>query len=160
MASESHVEKLRRLLGPQLLLLPSVRAVCEDHRGWVLLQERRDFGNWGPPGGMPEPGESATQAIVREVLEETGLHISGLRPIGFASEPATERVKYPNGDEVHSFTLILHATEWSGELRSTDPETKSLRFHDPLRLPPMEPCQRRTIEKFLEFKRTGQFQLY
>jgi ADP-ribose pyrophosphatase YjhB (NUDIX family) len=157
---KSYLGELRTLVGDRLLLLPSVRAICEDERGWVLLQQRRDFGNWGPPGGLPEPGESAEQAIVREALEETGLQVGGLRAFGFASDPATEMVTYPNGHRVHSFTLLFHAVQWSGELRPMDAETVALAFFDPRDLPAMEPCQRRTVEKFLAYKRTGEFQLY
>jgi ADP-ribose pyrophosphatase YjhB (NUDIX family) len=160
MDPDSYIAQLRALVGPRLLVLPSVRAIVADREGRVLLQKRRDFGNWGLPGGMPEPGESIEQAIVRETLEETGLRIAGLRPVGFASDPVTEAVTYPNGHQVHSFSLILHATEWSGELRPTDPETVALQFFDPASLPDMQTCQRRTVEKFVEYQRTGEFQLY
>ena len=160
MDPHSYLGEIRALAGSRLLLLPSVRAICEDAHGRVLLQKRRDFDNWGVPGGMPEPGESVTEAIVREVFEETGLHVSGLRPVGFASDPATEMVTYPNGHRVHSFSLILYASEWTGELNPTDEETVALEFFDPLRLPVMEECQRRTVEAFLAFQKTGQFQLY
>jgi 8-oxo-dGTP diphosphatase len=160
MDPHSYIGEIRELVGSRLLLLPSVRAICLDQRGRVLLQKRRDFGNWGLPGGSPEPGESVEEAIVREVLEETGLHISGLRPFGFASEPSTEVVTYPNGHQVHSFSLLLHAAEWTGQLQATDPETVALEFFDPSALPAMHECQRRTVEKFVEFQRTGTFQLY
>jgi 8-oxo-dGTP pyrophosphatase MutT (NUDIX family) len=36
----------------------------------VLLVRRRDSGNWEPPGGRVELGESATAAAEREVAEE------------------------------------------------------------------------------------------
>lgn len=47
--------------------------IHEDH---VLLVRRRnppDAGLWGYPGGHVEPGETALQAAVRELLEETGI---------------------------------------------------------------------------------------
>jgi 8-oxo-dGTP pyrophosphatase MutT (NUDIX family) len=157
---QSHIGQLRSLVGSRVLALPSVRAVIEGAGGRVLLQKRRDFGNWGLPGGGPEPGESISDAIVREVLEETGLTISAFHPIGFASDPASETVTYPNGHQVHSFSLIVHATAWTGELQPADPETVALEFYDPRRLPDMQPCQRRSVEKFLEHLRTGEFQLY
>jgi 8-oxo-dGTP pyrophosphatase MutT (NUDIX family) len=50
--------------------------------GAVLLQHRDDIptiddpGRWGIPGGAIEPGETAWQAAVREIREETGYRIA------------------------------------------------------------------------------------
>ena len=43
------------------------------HAGRVLLVHHNRFGKWVPPGGHVEPGESLSQAAVREFEEETGL---------------------------------------------------------------------------------------
>lgn len=53
-----------------------------DARGWLLLQERDehpviDPERWGFPGGGVEPGESFEQAAYRELVEETGVHLTG-----------------------------------------------------------------------------------
>ena|ERR1044071_4414568 len=109
---------------------------------------------------MPEEGESIIQCVIREVREETGLTIKNFQSIGFASDPETEIVSYPNGDQSHSFSLIVYATEWSGDLSDTNEETLALGFFSPTDLPPMHKTHRRTIEKFLQYKTTGQFQLY
>jgi len=54
----------------------SVAGVIVDDEGRALLIQRRDNGQWEPPGGVLEPGETVPQALQREVLEETGLTIA------------------------------------------------------------------------------------
>ncbi|HZG69425.1 MAG TPA: NUDIX domain-containing protein, partial [Herpetosiphonaceae bacterium] len=49
--------------------------------------KREDFEVWCLPGGGVESGESLAQAAVREVREETGIHIELLRLVGIYSRP-------------------------------------------------------------------------
>lgn len=49
-----------------------------DDSGRLLLIRRGHppaQGQWSVPGGRVEAGESDTAAVIREVLEETGLHV-------------------------------------------------------------------------------------
>ena len=48
-------------------------AVLHNARGQVLLVHHNKFGRWMCPGGHVEPGELPDEAVLREVLEETGL---------------------------------------------------------------------------------------
>ena len=54
----------------------SVAGVIVDDRGRALLIQRRDNGQWEPPGGVLERGETIPEALQREVLEETGIKIA------------------------------------------------------------------------------------
>ncbi len=75
--------------------IPCVGAACIDGTGRLLLIQRRHApaqGQWTLPGGRVEPGESAEQAVVREVREETGLEVRVARWIGRIERDA------PNAD--------------------------------------------------------------
>lgn len=54
----------------------SVAGVIVDDQGRALLIQRRDNGQWEPPGGVLEAGETVPDALQREVLEETGIKIA------------------------------------------------------------------------------------
>ena len=47
--------------------------VREDRR--MLAIHRQDNGHWEPPGGVVEVGETLVDTLVREVLEESGVHV-------------------------------------------------------------------------------------
>lgn len=48
--------------------------VVEDER-LLLLRQRTGHRDWSLPGGKAEDGELLSQALAREMLEETGLHV-------------------------------------------------------------------------------------
>lgn len=71
---------------------PIVAAIVTSHLG--VLASRRNDGvpPWGFITGEIEPGESPTDAAVREVKEETGLEVrAGHQPIGRRVHPKTAR---------------------------------------------------------------------
>ncbi len=60
-------------------VIPCVGAVVFDARGRLLMIQRGHdpgAGLWSIPGGRVEPGETDEQALVRELLEETNLHVT------------------------------------------------------------------------------------
>ena len=57
------------------------------HDAKVLLIKRQDVEIWSLPGGAVEAKESLAQAAVREVWEETGIHIRLTRLVGIYSRP-------------------------------------------------------------------------
>ena len=70
--------------------IPCVGAVITGASGRILLIKRGHepgLGLWSVPGGRIEAGESDQQAVVREVLEETGLHVVCGRLLGAVERP-------------------------------------------------------------------------
>ena len=71
--------------------------MVHDERHRLLVVRRANEpgrGLWSIPGGRVEPGEDDHEAVRREVLEETGLHVSvGLR-IGTVQRPGPGGMVY------------------------------------------------------------------
>jgi 8-oxo-dGTP diphosphatase len=77
--------------------IPCVGAVVLDPTGRLLVVQRANppaAGQWSIPGGRVEPGESALDAVVREVREETGLAIRVIREIGTVTRDAPAGGRY------------------------------------------------------------------
>lgn len=70
--------------------VPCVGALVHDDEGHLLVVRRArppGAGQWSVPGGRVEPDETDEQAVRREALEETGLHVTvGLR-VGTVQRP-------------------------------------------------------------------------
>ena len=97
------------------MLIPCVGAVIEDAQGRLLLIKRGHepgAGLWSLPGGRIEPGETDTEALVREMLEETGLTVEPGRLVGRLQRPGLD------GDVIDISDYA--ATVISGTLRPGD----------------------------------------
>ena len=110
-----------------------VGVIIRDDRGWILLEKRSDNGMWGVPGGRIEPGESVTEAALREVEEETGLAVKIIGLHGVYSEPSERIVTFPD-NVVQLVDVVLEARIISGKL-SCSSESEKLQFFDPAALP-------------------------
>jgi 8-oxo-dGTP diphosphatase len=64
--------------------------VVDGHGRFLLVRRGREPGKglWSIPGGKVEPGESDRDAVAREVLEETGLHVVVGEFVGYVERAA------------------------------------------------------------------------
>jgi ADP-ribose pyrophosphatase YjhB (NUDIX family) len=131
----SYIERLRRLIGPQKIVLAFACAIVRDAHGRLLFQRRGDFGWWGLPGGILEVGETLSACAAREAQEETGLTVEPWRLTGVYSGPQFD-VVYPNGDQVQQWTAAFECRVTGGHLRADGVETLETAFFDPADLPP------------------------
>ena len=88
-------------------------AIIRDGR--VLLAQRARLpaqGVWTLPGGVVESGETLTQALIREIDEETQLKVE---PVALAGHREV-LVRDANGRAERHFIILCFATRWiSGE---------------------------------------------
>jgi 8-oxo-dGTP diphosphatase len=77
--------------------VPCAGAVVRDPAGRLLLVQRGQEpgrGRWSLPGGRVEAGETAAEAAVREVREETGLEVVADALVGQVERPGAGGVTY------------------------------------------------------------------
>jgi 8-oxo-dGTP pyrophosphatase MutT (NUDIX family) len=78
-------------------LIPASNLLVVNDEGEILLQRRRDTGQWALPGGAQDIGETAGQCAVRECLEETGILAELTGFLGVYTNPS-HIVAYADGE--------------------------------------------------------------
>jgi len=97
--------------------------------GHLLLQLRRDNRHWAMPGGRQDVGESITQTCLREVWEETGLHVRIKRLIGIYTDPTQYLIaRYPGGDVVQICNVCFECEIIGGHI-AISPESVDIGFY-------------------------------
>jgi 8-oxo-dGTP pyrophosphatase MutT (NUDIX family) len=100
-------------------LVPAAGVLAVDDRGRVLLQQRRDTGQWAIPMGKQELGETVAQCAVRETLEETGVTVEVTGLLGIYSDPG-HIVAYTDGEVRQEYEIILLGCPVCGEPAASD----------------------------------------
>lgn len=73
--------------------LLTVDCAVFDRAGRILLVRRRNApfkGQWALPGGFVDLNETVEDACRREVMEETGLKLGGIKLVGIYSAPGRD----------------------------------------------------------------------
>lgn len=84
--------------------------ICDGDQVVVIERKKKDWPGITFPGGHVEAGEAFTDAVIREVLEETGLTIRSPQLCGI-KDWYEEQCRY--------VVLLYRATSFTGELRSS-----------------------------------------
>ncbi len=110
--------------------------VFSPDRTQVLLILRRDVPVWVLPGGGIDPGETPEDAVVREILEETGLTVKIDSLVG----------TYFPINRLAKTTKLYTCSVLAGQTEITS-ETKGVHFFPLSSLPPMPPPYPEWIEE-------------
>lgn len=97
----------------------SVAGAVIREDGRLLAIKRRDNGQWEPPGGVVEPGETLHQALIREIREETGLTV----------EPGPLTGVYQNMER-DIVALVFRCHPRTDETPRASPESSEARWLD------------------------------
>ncbi|MGW6409695.1 NUDIX domain-containing protein [Streptomyces vinaceus] len=97
-------------------IVPAVTAFVVNDTGEVLLERRSDNGRWGMPGGVQEVGENIAGTVVREVLEETGIHVEVVGLVGIFTDPG-HVIAFADGEVRQEFSLCFRARPVGGEIK-------------------------------------------
>jgi 8-oxo-dGTP pyrophosphatase MutT (NUDIX family) len=138
-----YIKSLREHAGHGLLLLPGVTAVVFDEAGRILLNERSDDGRWALIAGGMDPGEQPAEAVVREVYEETAVHVVPERVTSVLTQPP---ITYPNGDRCEYVDITFRCRAVGGEARVNDDESLAVAWFALDDLPPIADLVRHRIE--------------
>src|SRR5262249_36566366 len=114
-------------VGSELLVLPSVTGIVFDDRDRILLVRQAESGVWSAPGGSVDPDEMPSDAVVREVWEETGLYTAPIRILGVYGGGSC-LVTYPNGDRTEYVMTVFECKVRGGALKTASDETMDCAF--------------------------------
>ncbi len=95
----------------------AIGIVFNKDRSQVLLVKRRDVPVWVLPGGGIEQGENSSEAVIREVFEETGLKVEVMR----------KAAKYSPVNKLARYTEIYECLSTKGYLQKGS-ETAEIQF--------------------------------
>ncbi len=129
MPISDYIRNLRAKVGTTVLEVPTVAVLTFDDRERVLLVRHVEGNDWTTPGGMVEPYETPSNAAVREMWEETGLHVLLTHVVGvFGGELCA--ATYANGDKMAWVSTVFAAEPIRGALKPDGEETLETRYFE------------------------------
>lgn len=147
-----YIKWIRKQVGKNKIMLNYASAIILDDNGNILLQKRSELADaWGFPGGALELGESAEEAVKREVIEETGLNVKVNDLLGVYTKYTDQ---YPSGDVAQPIVICFICSIEGGVLDSNNSETEQLHFFPIQEAPSLyNPQQRDAMDDLLANRR-------
>jgi 8-oxo-dGTP pyrophosphatase MutT (NUDIX family) len=132
-------------------LVPAAGVLAVDADGRVLLQQRRDTGQWAIPMGKQELGETVTACALRETEEETGVEVRITGLLGIFSDPGHIVLYHSNGETRQEYEIIFLGEPVSGQPTVND-EASAVRWCTRSDLPGLDihESQRRQLGYWLD----------
>src|SRR3954462_5491142 len=119
------------------LMVGAAAVIFESvQREKILLTRRSDNGKWCLPGGRMESGESISETCVREVREETGLHVEVRKLVGVYTSPDWI-VQYKDGNR-HQLVAMCFICEIVGGELGLSNETTEFGWFTPQQIATMD----------------------
>lgn len=106
----------------------TVTAIVKFPNNKILLVKRGTVvfkGYWALPGGRVDAGETVEQAVIREVKEETGLHVKVVRKIGEYHETGVQ-----DGIEYNYYVACFLVRPTGGKIKGQEKEIEEIRLVD------------------------------
>ena len=108
--------------------IPGVGAIVVGRKGILLARRDKPPGKglWSIPGGAVELGETQKEAVIREVLEETGVQCEVLKLVS-----TVDLITQDDADAVEFHFLLNHylARAITGDLKPEFPDGEVEWFH-------------------------------
>jgi mutator protein MutT len=94
---------------PDYPLAVAIAALLNENKILLIKRMKGDcIGLWGLPGGKIEKDEHVSEAVVREILEETGIESDFKAYLGFVSEHLVENNKIKAHFLLHVCELVAN----------------------------------------------------
>ena len=122
-----HLQSIRKKVGHDLLVLPSVAVAVLDEYGRLLVGRHAQKNLWVPPGGIVEAGELPADAAIRETWEEMGVLVKLNALLGvYGGEELV--IEYSNGDRTSYVNVLFSGRIIGGQLREDGEEILDVRY--------------------------------
>jgi len=111
----------------------TVAVIIEFPNNKILLVKRGTVvfkGYWALPGGRVDAGETVEETVVREVKEETGLHVRIVKKIGEYHESGVQ-----DGIEYDYYPTCFLVKPTGGKIKRQEKEIEEIRLVDLKNIP-------------------------